>query len=132
MTELDIETFQRLVYRKLDEIEGREIVLKDPTTESVFPCTVLRTPLESMPLRPHTENCIPVRKLFQITIEEWCDKQYDCMARAQETTIKLREYNIIKTSNDISVYDDITKKYRLINNYEVYYNGLTNSFERIK
>lgn len=127
--ELDIETLTRLVVRKINELGDREIVLQNPTDKSVFPCTVVRTPLERQRI---SEGVTPVYKRFSISIEEWCSTKYDCMFQSQATAVKLRDYNFKKVSNDIDTYDEITKKYRLISNYEVNYNGLTNSFELIK
>ena len=112
--ELDIETLTRLIVRKINEIDNREIVLQNPTDKSVFPCTVVRTPMERQRI---SEETTPVYKRFSIS---------------NETAVKLREYNFKKVNNDISIYDEITKKYRLISNYEVNYNGLTNSFEVIR
>jgi len=127
--ELDIDTLTRLIVRKINELGDREIVQQNPTDKSVFPCTVVRTPME----RPRiSEETTPVYTRFSVSIEEWTKSQYDCMAQSKQTGLKLREYNFKKTSNDISIYDEITKKYRLISNYEVNYNGLTNSFELIK
>lgn len=129
MTELNIEQLTRLIVRKINELNNRDVILQNPTDKSVFPCTVIRTPLENQRIN---EGPAPVYTRFSISIEEWCAKQYECMHQSNETAVKLREYNFKKTSNDQIFYDEITKKYRLVNNYEVNYNGLTNSFERIK
>lgn len=126
--ELDIETFTRLIVRKIQEIRN-EVVLQNPTEKSKFPCTVVRTPLENQKIN---EDTVPVYTRFSISIEEWASTQYECMQQSYETALKLREYNLKKTSNDQIIYDEITKKNRLINNYEVNYNGLTNSFEKIR
>lgn len=127
--ELDIETFVRLVARKINELNNREVVLKDPTDKSIFPCTVIRTPYENQKIN---EGTIPVYTRFQISIEEWAQSKYDVLRQSYETAKKLREYNFKKTGNEQIIYDEITNKNRLISNYEVNYNGLTNSFERIK
>lgn len=127
--ELDIETFTRLIARKINELGNREVVLKDPTDKSIFPCTVVRTPQENQKVN---EGVVPVYTRFQISIEEWASSKYDVMKQSYETALKLREYNLKKVGNDQVIYDEITKKNRLISNYEVNYNGLTNSFERVK
>lgn len=127
--ELDIETFTRLIARKINELGNREVVLKDPTDKSIFPCTVVRTPQENQRVN---EGVVPVYTRFQISIEEWASTKYDVMKQSYETALKLREYNLKKVGNEQTIYDEITKKNRLISNYEVNYNGLTNSFERIK
>lgn len=127
--ELDIGTLTRLIVQKINQLGNREIVLQNPTDKSVFPCTVVRTPME----RPKiSEETTPVYTRFSVSIEEWTKSQYDSMAQSYQTAVKLREYNFKKVGNDISSFDEITKKYRLISNYEVNYNGLTNSFELIK
>lgn len=127
--ELNIETFTRLIARKINELGNREVVLKDPTDKSIFPCTVVRTPQENQRVN---EGVVPVYTRFQISIEEWASTKYDVMKQSYETALKLREYNLKKVGNEQTIYDEITKKNRLISNYEVNYNGLTNSFERIK
>lgn len=128
MNEYTIEEFSNLIVEILEK-DGNEVVLQNPDNESKFPCTVVRTPIETILLR---EENIPVRKKISISIEEWTDKQTICMKRLTQTELKLRNYNILKTSNDISFKDAITDKYRIINTYETIYNGLTNSFELIR
>lgn len=131
MTEYTIKQFSDLIVELLEELQGgkNEVILQNPDTESVFPCTVVRTPIETILLR---EDNTPVRKRFSVSVEEWADKQAICMTRLSQSEKKLREYNILKTSNDISLKDSITDKYRIINTYETIYNGLTNSFELIR
>lgn len=128
MNEYTIEEFSNLIVEILEK-DGTEVVLHNPDSESKFPCTVVRTPIETILLR---EDNIPVRKKLSISIEEWADKQTICMNRLTQTELKLRTYNILKTSNDISFKDNITGKHRIINTYETIYNGLTNSFELIR
>lgn len=128
MYEYTVEEFSNLIVEILEKGEA-EVILQNPDTESIFPCTVVRTPIENILLR---EDNIPVRKRFSVSIEEWADKQAICMNRLCQTEQKLRKYNILKTSNDISFKDAITNKYRIINTYETIYNGLTNSFELIR
>ena len=127
--ELDLEKFTQLIVRKINELGNREIVLQNPTDKSIFPCTVVRTPLENQRIN---EEVTPVYTRYSISIEEWTKSQYDCMKQSYETAVKLREYNLKKVGNDQIIFDEITKKHRLISNYEVNYNGLTNSFERIR
>lgn len=128
MNEFNMEQFSNLVVEKLEN-NGNEVILTNPNNESKFPCTVVRTPIETILIR---EGTTPIRKRFSIQIEEWADQQTSCMARLSNTEMLLRELNILKTGNDISFKDDITKKYRVINTYETIYNGLTNSFDLIK
>lgn len=114
---------------KDDEKNKTEAVLTTPTTKSKFPCRVIETPIESVDL---TENAIPIRKTFQVSIEHWDLKQRKCMEMINKTDFELRKKNFIRTNTSPSVFDEITKKYRLITTYEVRYNAITNSFEFIK
>ncbi|MEG2311002.1 MAG: hypothetical protein RSB76_03335 [Clostridia bacterium] len=117
-----------LIYDKLVELKD-EVVLQNPSKESIFPCRVLQTPIESI---RKTNNAMPVLKTFQIVIEHWCSKQRECMDMSNKTDEKLREYNLIRTNASQIIFDDITKKNRQIVTYEVRYNLLTNAFEVIK
>ncbi|MGN1012286.1 MAG: hypothetical protein ACI4ON_00425 [Clostridia bacterium] len=118
-----------LIYEKLAEL-GQEVVLNTPTTESIYPCRVIQTPLVSI---KNKENTNPVYKRFQITIENWTDTQRGCMDMINKTDEKLKELNILRiNSNSIILFDEITKKYRMIGTYEVNYNALYDAFFCIK
>lgn len=106
-----------------------EVTLENPTTKSKFPCRLIHTPLDSI---RKSENAIPILKDFQITIEHWASKQRNCMEMASNTDEVLRKRNIVRTNTQPIIYDEITKKYRLITVYEVRWNGLTNSFQYIR
>lgn len=114
---------------KDDETNKTEAVLTTPTTKSKFPCRVIDTPIESI---NKTENAIPILKTFQVTVEHWTSKQRECMEMANKTDIELRNYNFIRTNTNPIIFDEITKKYRLITTYEVRYNSIMNSFEFIR
>ena len=134
MTELTTKRVSDIIndtLEKIEDIEGTktETTLTTPTTESVFPCRVINTPLESV---TKTRNAIPIRKNFQITIEHWDNKQRNCMEMANKTDTELRKLNIVRTNTNPIVFDGVTKKYRLICIYEVRWNGLTNSFEYLR
>lgn len=123
-----------LLYDDLSQIKDdnktkTEVTLQNPTTESVFPCRLINTPLDSV---LKSENAIPVLKNFQITIEHWSESQRKCMEMASNTDKVLQKRNMLRTNTQPIIYDDITKKYRLITSYEVRWNGLTNSFQFIK
>ncbi|MDO4282348.1 MAG: hypothetical protein Q4D02_01815 [Clostridia bacterium] len=117
-----------LLYDKLSEI-GDEVSLKTPTTESIFPCRTIQNPLMNI---NKTNDAIPLRKIFQISIEHWNEMQRECMDMANKSDLKLRELNILRTNTSPIIFDEITKKYKLICTYEVRYNALTNSFEYIR
>ena len=109
--------------------ENTETVLTTPTTESKFPCRVIETVLESV---NKTLNAIPVRKIFQVSIEHWASEQRFCMEMANNTDKKLQKRNFTRTNSSPIIFDQITKKYRFIITYEVRWNGLTNSFEYVR
>lgn len=106
-----------------------EVTLQNPTTESKFPSRLIYTPLDSV---RKTENAIPILKDFQITIEHWASKQRNCMEMASNTDEILRKRNMLRTNTQPIIYDEITKKHRLITKYEVRWNALTNSFNFIR
>ena len=106
-----------------------KITLENPTTKSEFPCRLIHTPLDSV---IKSENAIPVLKDFQITIEHWASKQRNCMEMASNTDEILRKRNMLRVDTQPIIYDEITKKHRLITKYEVRWNALTNSFNFIR
>ena len=123
-----------LIYTKLSVIvdEGNtpsEVVLQTPTTSSNFPCRVINVPLEQI---TQTENAIPIKKRFQVTIENWAKGQRDCMDMGNRTDLALRDTNFIRTTTPQVIFDEVTKKYRLIATYEMTYYGVHNSFEVIR
>ncbi len=118
-----------LVCTKLEELE-EEVVLDTPTSESIYPCRVILTPLVSI---RNAENTTPVLKRIQITVENWCDKQRKCMDMINKTDEKLKELNMLRiNSNGTILFDEITKKYRMIGTYEVNYNALYDAFFCVK
>ena len=106
-----------------------QVTLENPTTKSKFPCRLINTPIDSV---RKSENAIPVLKGFQVTIEHWASKQRNCMEMASNTDEVLRKRNMLRTNTQPIIYDEITKKYRLITQYEVRWNALTNSFNFIR
>ena len=112
-----------------NEGENTEAVLTTPTTESKFPCRVIETPLESV---NKTNDGIPIRKTFQVSIEHWDNEQRVCMEMADKTDKQLQKRNFTRTNSSPIIFDQITKKYRFITTYEVRYNALTNSFSYIR
>lgn len=128
MYKLNLDDFTKIVVLKIQEIFNKEVVLSTPKSNSNFPCTVVRTPIETINLIDQDTGEI-ISKTFTITIEEWDNSKYEVMNRMCKTSEKLRELNIIKNNNDNDIFDDITKKYRLISSYEVIYDGLYNCFK---
>ena len=123
-----------LLYDDLSIIQDNEgvnteTVLTTPTTESIFPCRVIETPLESI---NKSMNAIPIRKTFQVSIDHWANEQRFCMEMSNNTDKKLKQRNLIRTNSSPIIFDQITKKYRFITTYEVRWNGITNSFEYVR
>ena len=134
MKDFTTEQMSDIVNDILENIEDiketkTETTLTTPTTESVFPCRLIGTVLETI---NKTRNGIPIRKTFQFSIEHWGDKQRFCMEMANNTDLELRKKNIVRTNSSPILFDQITKKYRFITTYEVRYNAITNSFEYVR
>ena len=64
-------------------------------------------------------------------MKHWANSKYEAMKMFQETTVLLRNSNMAQVGTPIDMYDEITKKHRYGGRYEVNWNGLTNSLERI-
>jgi len=129
MTDFDTSQFTKWVVAKLDTIEGLEVVLANPSGDSVFPCAVVSTPLIRV---VRTENSTPVEISISIQVDFWDSTKYSVMSLSDQANIKLREYNLTRVNTTIDLFDEITKKYRYGGNYEVKYNSITNSYEIIK
>lgn len=132
--EFTIKDMSDLLYDDLSKIKDdneneTEVSLQIPTTESVFPIRLINTPLDSV---LKSQNAIPILKDFQITIEHWSDSQRKCMEMGSNTDKELQKRNMLRTNTQPIIYDEITKKYRLIVIYGVRWERLTNSFVYIK
>lgn len=128
MRQLDTKVFSDLVYEKLEEL-GYEQVLTNPTTESIFPCLELHTPLKST---GKTQNAFPIRTTFQISITCWNEKQRECMEMTDKVEKKLQELNFARTNTSPAIRDAVLKKYGITLFFEVRYNAITDSFEFIR
>lgn len=124
--ELSIEEFTRYITRLVAQLGN--ITLENPDTEETFPVAVISNPMQSI---KKTENNIPIYVRFSISIEWWTNSKYESMNLFQETNKLLRQHNLAQIGNPIDLYDQITKKHRYGGRYEVNYNGLTNSLERV-
>ena len=112
-----------------DGVNNTEVVIQTPTTSSNFPCRVIHVPQEQI---TKTENAVPIIKRFQVTIENWAKLQRDVMDMGTRTDTALRGINLIRTTTTQVLFDEVTKKYRLIATYEMDYYGVHNSFEVIR
>lgn len=126
MYEFTIEEFTRYVIRLLEPLGN--ITLENPDIQESFPLAVVNNPMQSI---NKVENNVPIYKRFSINVEWWTNSKYDSMKLYEETNKLLRTYNFVQKGTQTDLYDEITKKYRYGGRYEVNYNGLTNSFERI-
>lgn len=128
MEELGIKDFTTIVVTKLEELQSSglpDIVLENPKATSKFPCIVVQSPLVFI-------ERTGVLQRFSVIVENWAKKKYDVYNQADLVDTKLRELNFIKTSTPIDFYDEITGCYRYGGSYEVLYNVLTNTFEKVK
>lgn len=128
MRDLSIKEFSDLVYEKLEPLNYEQI-LSNPTTESIFPCLELHTPLKSV---NKTQNAIPLKSTFQMSITCWNEKQRKAMEMTQEIETKLQEMNFVRTNTSPAIYDAVLQKYGITITFEVRYNVLMNSFEFIR
>lgn len=134
ISEFSTKELSDLIYTMLSEIKDdgtnkTDVVLQTPTTSSKFPCRVINVPLEQV---TKTENAIPITKRFQVTIEHWGKLQRDVMEMGNRSDNVLRGINLIRTTTMQVMFDEVTKKYRLIATYELTYYGVNNSFEVIR
>lgn len=128
MIEFKVKDFYDLVVKLLEEIIS-EVVAENPSAESVFPCLVVQSPVRYDEKNGET---IPILSRFTITIEAWTKRKTNSMSLIDEVDSKLRGYNFTRIGTPIDLYDEITKCHRYGGNYEVFYNAMTNSLERVK
>jgi len=128
MIEFKVKDFYDLVVRLLEEIMS-EVVAENPSAESVFPCLVVQSPVRYDEKNGET---MPILSRFTITIEAWTKRKTNSMSLIDEVDSKLRGYNFTRIGTPIDLYDEITKCHRYGGNYEVFYNAMTNSLERVK
>lgn len=127
MTELSVENFTRNTVRILNAL-NYNVVLSNPDSEETFPLAVVSNTMQSI---RKTEDNFPIYTRFSITVEWWSDSKYKSMELFQKCNEELRKFNYALVSTPIDIYDEITRKYRYGGRYEVNYNGLTNSYERV-
>lgn len=130
MIELKIKDFTDIVVKLLETIIP-EVVLENPDASSIFPCIVCQAPMRYDEVNNHEDN-IPILSRFSITIEAWTKKKSSSLSLSDEIDSKLRGYNFTRVGTPIDLYDEITKSHRYGGSYEVFYNAMTNSFEKIK
>jgi hypothetical protein len=129
MTEFDTGQFTKWVVEKLNQVDDLEVVLSNPSGDSIFPCAVVSTPLIRI---QKTENGTPIEIAIQISVDYWANTKYSCMSLSDSGNVELRELNLTRTNTTIDTYDDMVKKYRYGGNYETKYNALTGAFDNIR
>lgn len=127
MYELDEEQFTRYTVRQVETLK-KNVTLSNPDNKEEFPLSVVSNIMSSI---RRTEEGFPIYVKFSVTVEWWTDSKYESMRMTQETNKLLRKSNYTPIGAPIDIYDEITKKHRYGRRYEVNYNGLTNSFERV-
>lgn len=126
--ELSDEVFTRMVENLIEKL-GYNTSLSNPDTEAEYPCVTVSNTMSNILI---TEDKIPVKTRFQISIEVWDTKKYNTMKIMNEIILKLRSFNLTKVGNTSELYDEITRKHRRGESFEVFFNGITNSFDRTK
>ena len=106
-----------------------EVVMENPDATSVFPCIVAQAPME---FDEKTGETAPILSRYSITIEAWTNKKSNSVALIDKVDEILRKYNFTRIGTPIDLYDSITKKYRYGGNYEVFYNSIHNTLEKVK
>lgn len=128
MSELTEEQFTRIVVNYIEEL-GYNVLLSNPDTNATYPCVIVNNILSSIQI---TEDKIPVRTRFQTSVEVWATKKYEVMEIMDKIVVNLRELNLTKVGTPTELYDEITSKHRRGYSFEVFFNGITNSFDRTK
>lgn len=127
LSELSIDDFTKLIVEIIKDIGN--VGLNNPDVEETFPIGIVSNPTKII---RKLEDNFPILTKFSITVEWWSDSKYLSMNLFEKANKTLRDYNIQLTSSPIDMYDETTRKHRYGGVYEVNYNGITNSFERIK
>ncbi len=128
MKEFKVSEFYDMVITILETIM-KQVVGENPNGDSKFPCIVVQAPMR---LDEVNGEELPILSRFSITCEAWTKKKATSVELADEIDSKLRGYNFTRTGTPINLYDENTKCHRYGGNYEVFYNALTNSLEKVK
>lgn len=128
MNELKVKDFYDMVVLILEKVTP-EVVAENPDASGVFPCLVIQSPVRYDEKNGETS---PILSRFSITIEAWTKRKTNSISLIDEVDSKLRGYNFTRTGTPIDLYDENTKCHRYGGSYEVFYNALTNSLEKVK
>lgn len=128
MKEFKVSEFYDMVIGILETIL-KEVVRENPDGKAIFPCIVAQAPMR---LDEKNGEDVPILSRFSITIEAWTKRKSSSIELADEIDSKLRGYNFTRTGTPIDLYDENTKCHRYGGSYEVFYNALNNSLEKVK
>ena len=128
MKEFKVSEFYNMVISILESIL-KEVVRENPDGKAIFPCIVAQAPMR---LDEKNGEDVPILSRFSITIEAWTKRKSSSIELADEIDSKLRGYNFTRTGTPIDLYDENTMCLRYVGSYEVFYNALTNSLEKVK
>ena len=128
MKEFKVSEFYNMVISILESIL-KEVVRENPDGKAIFPCIVAQAPMR---LDEKNGEDVPILSRFSITIEAWTKRKSSSIELADEIDSKLRGYNFTRTGTPIDLYDENTMCQRYGGSYEVFYNALTNSLEKVK
>ena len=133
MNELKVSDFYDMVIAILEEIL-KEVVKENPDGKAIFPCIVVQAPMRLDEKNGENEKGrnIPILSRFSITCEAWTKRKSSSIELADEIDSKLRGYNFTRIGTPIDLYDENTKCHRYGGSYEVFYNAITNSLEKVK
>ena len=127
--EFDLEKFTRHVVQTLKLTENN-VRLDNPSSTAVFPCVVVSNPMDYVEITKDDKTAL--KSIYQITVECWADNIYDAMALDKRISNQLRTKNILPKGGTITRSDSNTSKKIVGHSYEVIYNGVLNTLERIK
>lgn len=128
MIEFKVKDFYDMVITILEQIIP-EVIMENPDGKSVFPCIVVQAPMRLDEVNGET---MPILSRFSITCEAWTKRKSSSVSLADDIDSKLRGYNFTRVGTPIDLYDENTKCHRYGGSYEVFYNALTNSLEKVK
>lgn len=128
MKELKVSEFYDMVITILETVT-KEVVRENPNGKATFPCIVVQAPMR---FDEKNGEDVPILSRFSITCEVWTKRKSSSIELADEIDSKLRGYNFTRTGTPIDLYDENTQCHRYGGSYEVFFNAITNSLERVR
>lgn len=125
---MTVKEFYDFIIENLETIIS-QVVMENPDAKGEFPCIVAQAPTR---YDIKLENNTPILSRFSITCEAWTKKKSTSIELADKIDQVLLNYNFIRMGTPIDLYDDNTMCHRYGGSYEVFYNAITNSLEKIR